>query len=1044
MERKRKCSCSGIWSIKHLKRIALLSVGTLIFGCPATLHASEPVFAESVQQEKRPETVVIKGFVRDRLTNTPLPGVNISDSEKGGGTISHADGSFSLNVAKRDRITLQFTFIGMKTLNIVWNGKPSINVLMEEDFQSISEVVVTGIFERKAESFTGSAATFNTDQLRNIGSQNVLQSLKSLDPSITITESELFGSDPNRLPDLDIQGKTSINDPRNNYTTDPNQPLYVIDGFEATARDVVNLNINRIESLTVLKDAASTAIWGSKAANGVIVIETIKPQPGKIRVEYGGSFGFDIPDLSDYNLMNAAEKIEFERLSGAYNSNDPYLDHNFKELYNQRLRNVLSGVDTYWLKEPIRTGFSHKHNVSVNGGDDTFIYNFGLNYGETQGAMKKSGNDLLGLNVDLQYRTNKMRFQNKTTIESYNEWNPPVSFSEYAEANPYFEKVSGTQPLYLEEFVVDGGGVSKNEPFRSPNPLYNEGLNHINENKNLTFKNNFFAEWRPIDGLKIQGRLMVELRRNKSELFKSPYHTDFATTVANERGEHKKTTNDGNKYSGDITAAYYKLFKEKHQLNLVLTGKLSSEKYITDGYKAVGFASDVIPYPSFSQQNEPNKKPEYNQTEIRANDYFINGGYVFDQRYAFDATLRYDGSSNFGSSNLYTTTWSTGIAWNIHHEKFAKDLFDLLKIRFSVGNPGNNNSKYYTTTTYQYMTQANLFGNGLHINQFGSTGLDWEKTLKYNLGFDLTTRNSRFSMVVDLYKKISDPLIVRLDLPASTGRENLQTNMGRNTIKGIDFKANYNIINRGSERILWGIGINGSSKTAKYSKMGDLSKLNDYMRDEASSLRRFANGYSQYDLWAVPSAGIDPGTGKETFIKKNGEYTFTYDKADEVRIGSSEPDLSGRISTNLVYKGWSASIILHYIIRQDKMNTFLQNRVEGLDRDKVLLKNQDKRALYDRWIKPGDHAKFKDITDIKGTTSYLSSRFMQTENLLSGESISVGYDFAGHNWLEKAHLENLSVRAIFNNIFHCSTIKQERGIDYPFARTAQLTVNVTF
>lgn len=1041
MGRKRLDLCSSRQGMRHFFRAVSLSLFALTLGSNV-LFASDGLPEASAQQQ---QTVVITGTVRDMLTNTPIAGVNVVDVEFGTGVITHGDGTFTLNARRREKINLLFSFVGMRPLEIVWTGQSSMNVLMQEEAENIGEVIVTGFFERKAESFTGSAATYSQEQLRSVGAQNLLESLKTLDPSVTITENNLFGSDPNQLPDLDIRGKTSIYDPRNSYSTDPNQPLYILDGFETTAREVVNLNMNRIASLTILKDAASTAIYGSRAANGVIVIETVKPQAGKLRVDYGGTFSVDVPDLSDYNLMNAEEKLLFEALSGVYNSNDAYTDYDMKELYNRRLRRVMSGVDTYWLKEPVRTGFSNKHNLFFSGGDQTVMYGFGVNYANTNGAMKKSGNEVLGLNLSLQYRTNQFRFENKFSLEHYNQWKPGVSFEEFANTNPYYEKIDGSnQPKYLEEYKAYASGGGLVNTFRSSNPLYNNNLRHIDEMQYLNFKDNFYAEWRPVDGLKILARFSVEARRQKSEFFKSPFHTDFDSTIATERGEYTKGTNDATILSGDISAVYYKLFAEKHQLHLVLTGEVRSHKGVIDSYTATGFTDDMIPYPSFAGQYPTATTPEYNQIDNRVANIFLNGGYVYDQRYAFDFTIRRDGSSNFGRQNLFTTTWSTGFAWNIHHENFGRKNFDMFRLRFTVGNPGNNNTKYFTETTYQYYTKSNVFGSALYVNQYGSSGLDWEKTVQYTLGLDFVSFNRRFSLNVDAYKKVADPLIVNLDLPASTGREDLKANLGRNTINGIDFNAKFNIINRGKERILWGIGVTGSHKTAKYSKMGDMSKLNDYMRDELESARRFADGGSQYDIWAVPSAGIDPSTGNEIYIKKDGTYTFTFDKSDEAIVGNTEPTLNGVISTTFRYKGWNAAIYLRYMFGGDERNTELKNRIEGLTKSDVLGDNQDKRALYDRWISTGDIAKYKRITDVSGKDSYTTSRFVQKRDWLEGEAISVGYDFEGLPWMKKAGISYLSVRAVFNDLFHWSTIRQERGTEYPFARTGSLSINISF
>ncbi|MCD8186391.1 MAG: SusC/RagA family TonB-linked outer membrane protein [Rikenellaceae bacterium] len=1015
-------------------RGAVLLLGVFVLGIHGLLAAGL-----APEETAQPQTMTIKGTVHDKLNNAPVAGVTVVDPQSGAGTVTHANGEFSLTVPQKERVDLRFSFIGMKTVDVAWSGQQNLNVIMEEETEMIGEIVVTGFFKRKAESFTGSVATYDKEQLIAIGGSNILQGLNTLDPSFNITANDIYGSDPNRLPDIDIRGKTGITDPREEYATDPNQPLFILDGFQVDLEDIVKLNVNRIQSVTLLKDAASTAIYGSKAANGVLVIETVRSQPGKMRIDYGGTFSVDIADLSDYNLMNSTEKLQFEQLSGAYWQSDPLLTLDWEAVYNERLHRVLNGVDTYWLKQPVRNGFTHKHNLNVSGGDNTILYGVNVDYAKTQGAMKDSGNESVGVNFDLSYRTSKIRFSNKITVGYTEAWNPPVSFATFAETNPYNvipEDKSGQK--FLEDFWVEG---SVSYHYQVPNPFYNNNLNHLDESDRLNFRDNFVIDWRPLDGMKVEGRFNLETYRAKSEYFKSPYHTDYASASATEKGIYKKTSNERTRYSGQLIASYFRIFQQKHLVNLVGTVDIESSKLKSDSYSVTGFTDDLIPCPAFGSSYS-DALPLFNIVESRQANFFINANYVFDQRYTAEFTLRRDGSSNFGRQNLFTTTWSAGIAWNLQNENFLRDKVEVLKLRFSAGNPGNNNVAYSTETTYKYYSKSSLFGNSLYINQYGSYGLDWQKTLKLNAGVDLITRDRRLSLVADVYKSVTDPLIVRMDIPVSTGRDDLQTNMGRNTIKGFDFKLNYNIIQRFQERIVWSVGVNGSHKSYRYSKMGDLTELNDAYR-ELASLTRYADGAHQTDIWAVRSAGIDPSTEDEVYIKKDGTYTFTYDYHDEVAVGNTEPTLDGVIHTSVRYKGWNAAIYMRYTFGSDAMNTVLFNRIEGLTRSDVLNKNQDKRALYDRWQQPGDVAKFKRIDDLDGK-SYLTDRFLQRKNWLSGESLSIGYDFYGEPWLKKVSLENLSVKLICNNLFHWSTIKQERGTEYPYARTVSLSVNVTF
>ena len=282
-----------------------------------TYEGSSVVVRKRVTVAPKTDGVVIRGVVSDQDGNT-LPGVSVVLKGATLGTASDADGKFALALPSLDGVVLTFTCIGMKTREIAVKDARALNVTLEEDSETIQEVVVTGIYTRNKESFTGSFATYSKEDLKMIGSQNVIQSLKSLDPSMLVLESKQWGSDPNRMPDIEIRGKTSVVGLKTEFDNDPNQPLFILDGIETTLETIVNLNMDRVASVTILKDAASTAIYGSKAANGVIVVETVQPEAGKLRLSYSGNYGIQFADLSAYNLMNASEKLEFERLTGLY------------------------------------------------------------------------------------------------------------------------------------------------------------------------------------------------------------------------------------------------------------------------------------------------------------------------------------------------------------------------------------------------------------------------------------------------------------------------------------------------------------------------------------------------------------------------------------------------------------------------------------------------------------------------------------------------------------------------------------------------------
>ena len=361
------------------------------------------------------KSVTINGVVKDSHGNG-LPGVTVVLKGTTTGVATANDGDFSITIPKRDSVVLVFSFVGMTTKEVVWKGEKTLNVVLLDEVSEMEEVVITGIFTRKAESFTGAATTFKQADLKRMGNQNILQSLKNMDPSFMVMENVDFGSDPNRTPDIQVRGASSLPNVKGEYESNPNQPLFILDGFEATVEKVFDLDMNRVASVTLLKDAAAKAIYGSRAANGVVVIETIQPEKGKLKVSYSGDLNITTPDLSSYDLCNAKEKLQVEWESGRYKAYYP-IDEQFSlEQYNAIEREIARGVNTYWLAKPLRTGVGHKHSLYLEGGDDYLRYGVDLSYNKVAGVMKESSRENVAGAITLSYRYNKMIFRNVLSV----------------------------------------------------------------------------------------------------------------------------------------------------------------------------------------------------------------------------------------------------------------------------------------------------------------------------------------------------------------------------------------------------------------------------------------------------------------------------------------------------------------------------------------------------------------------------------------------------------------------------------------------------
>ena len=989
--------------------------------------------------------VTLKGKVIDAADGYPIIGASVVVDGTSVGAITDVDGNFELKIPKK-KCDIVISCIGYEDEVMVYtlnNASSFGRIVMSANAEQLADVVVTGVYERKKESFTGSSATFKTDELKAVGSSNVLQSLKTLDPSFKMMENTQFGSNPNMMPDIEIRGKSSVVGLKEEYGTDPNQPLFILDGFETTLETIMNLNMNRIASVTLLKDAASTAIYGSKASNGVVVVETKAPARGRLQLSYKGDFGLSLADLSDYNLMNAREKLEFETLAGVYkdNSGNPLAQIRLDALRNERLKEIERGVDTYWLSEPIRPGFTHKHNIYAEGGEDKIRYGIGLSLGNVAGVMKDSDRRTLEGNVDLIYRTGKFQFSNKLSINWLNVSNPIVSFAEYAYANPYYRKYNALggvdRYLYYPEEGVDDYPVA--------NPLWNQHLNSWDRATGFGFTNNFIFEWFVTEGLRFRAKFGLTKQDDDEQSRFSPLDTQFDGVGETEKGLFSHTQISEMVYEGDAAITFGKLFAKKHMVNAVGGFNFSSNGRKVYGYSANGFTDDQFDAPSFANGYPVGDSPDYSESLKRAASFYVNGGYVYDDRYLLDFNYRLDGASMFGTGNRFRNTWSVGTGWNIHKEPFMKgtDFFSLLKIRGSVGNPGNQNfSAYQAFSTYKFNGwMTNVFGTGVILNALGNTELAWQETTNYDVGTDMTFWGDRVNVSFDYYWKHTDPLLAIITTPGSMGVTSVAMNAGSQKTQGWEAILRISPIYRPSEGINWNISINATSSRSVYANIGDsFSALNESGKASLAGTTRYYDGGSPTAIWAVRSAGIDPATGRELFIKKDGTYSFTYDVNDEVVVGDSQPKVEGLVGTMLYYKGLSVGCYFRYRWGGQVFNSSLFQKVENIGTQDVY-NNQDKRALYDRWSETNREAYFKGISLVQKTEK--SSRFVMDDNSFVGESFNIGYEFPDRI-ARRMRLGALNVQMTMTDVFRATSVRVERGIDYPFARTVTMSLGVTF
>jgi TonB-linked SusC/RagA family outer membrane protein len=1002
--------------------------------------------------------VIVKGTVVDE-TGKPIPGASIRIKQSDTRLLSrivtsNGEGQFSIE-ARSESDILVISFVGYKTQEI--KLKPNqglLTVRMEVSETAMKDVVITGTgITRNKNSFTGATATFSGDQLKSIGNNNIIQSLRTLDPSFIQMENNLAGANPNLLPNIEVRGKSSVPTVtlRDQFGADPNrpgpnQPLFILDGFETTLQNIVDLDINRVGSVTILKDAASTALYGARASNGVIVVETIKPKAGELQFSYTNDFRVEAPILSVYNMMNAEEKLRFEVLSGRYTapSGSTSRQVELDQLYNDHLNLVKEGVDTYWLNEPVRTGFSENNSIFAQGGDATFRFGVGLNYKSQTGVMKGSGRDTWSGNINLTYRKNKLNINNNLFVRGYSSTESPYgSFSNFVSANPYFKK--NTTDRYLEQTRTSNGALLKIR-----NPLYDAFLPNVDGAKNLEVQNNLQLTYNLSPDLQLAAGVQLIKGSVNRVVFLAPEHSSFEEVAVLRKGSYTSTESDNFSYQANALLTYGKVIAEKHSFTANARLEANNREFRSLAFTAEGFPEGSEGNPRFAYSYKNNGVPSAASNVYRTVSATASFNYAYDQRFLFDASYRLDGSTAFGSNKQFSPYWSSGLGWNLHRETFLESStwINRLKLYGNIGITGNQNyGNVSSTSTYDYNsnTNYNQFGQGVTLSTVGNPNLAPQKTRQISGGIDFSLFKDRLTGYINGYNKYTDPLVVAVDLSSSTGLVAFPFNVGTLNTLGMEIKLGYSPILNLEERKVWTLSITGSTYKSKYDGFGNalasLNKQSELSKTLSTALLRFNDGYSPDDIWAARSLGIDPGTGREMFLRPDGQYTFDYNAANVEAVGNTNPVVEGVASSYFSYKGFNLGINLRYQFGGDIFNTALYDKVENITLAGVAL-NQDRRALYDRWQRPGDVSRFKAISQTSITPK--SSRFVQTNNTITGESISFGYTFDRQNWLKRYGLSTVSLTAIGNDIFQSSSVFRERGTDYPFAKTVSLSLRASF
>ena len=1004
------------------------------------------------RSEGKGDEVFVSGQVFDRDTQESLIGATVLITDGTGkdqsarGCVTDIDGKFSLRLNRKESISI--SFVGYETVskqilkdenNLLIELKPSIEM---------AEVVVTGISRRSKDSFTGNYVEVKGDDLRRMSPTNILKGIQFFDPSFKIIENNLAGSDPNAEPDFQIRGDQSFGSKSSNsmdlmldnVSSRPNTPLFVLDGFIVPMSRILDLDPERVENITVLKDAAATSVYGSRAANGVVVVETKVAPDGALSVSYNGTMTVQTPDLTDYNMMDAATKLDTEWRAGLYNPTNAAQ----MNLYNSYRRNVLGGVDTYWLSKPLRTAIQNRHSLSVAGGTDVFRYSLDINAAMQPGVMKESSNGTKGVNFNMTYLKDKFTMRANVSLSESNSSNSPYgSYSQYTRLNPYYIPVDANgQPIK----VLDNNTVSGQSKVIT-NPLYDATVGIKDVTNSLSMNTSLSLEYMILKNLRITEQLSYTRGLAGTDKFLPADHTSFELEDdLTRKGSYFKSTGEMSSWSSNL-GINYNLVVDDHLFSVFGNWTVNEDKNNYVNLSATGYPDAHMDDFIFGNKMETSMSNIGSENISRSIGLIGQFSYSYDNRYSADFNISGEASSRYANHDL-VPFWSVGGRWNVHNEKWMQGYLSNLVLRASYGITGEQNFspsdaiEYYTFsgTMRPYSSFPVL---GALLSGLNNTGLGWAKTHNTSLSLDLGFWKNRVNVAFNYYNNITKELLTSYDLAPSTGFATMVMNAGELQNRGFDVTLNVVAMQNLRKQFFWTVSANANANKNKIRKLSDyLKKVNEQQMASADApLPQYREGESTTTLYVVRSLGVDPVTGKEVYLKRDGTKTFVWNANDKVAVGDLNPKISGTVSSSINWKDMSCTLGFTYKYGGIVYNQTLVDKIENQN----VAYNLDYRAGQGRWEKPGDVTPYVGFSPT-GANTPASTRFIMDDNEIRLATLNLGYRFTGEDfkYLRRANIDVLALNFTTNDLARISSIKMERGLDYPFARSYTLSLSIMF
>lgn len=987
--------------------------------------------------------VVLRGIVVDALGD-PLIGVTVQQKDTKNMTVTNLEGRYELTVSGALPVTLTYSYIGMKKLMKSINSQAELTVKMQDDATTIKDVVIVGAYGtmQKRSDLVGSAYQVGSKELENLPKGRLDTMLDGLMPGVKIDINS--DSPDNSRPrfNVRVRGDGSL--------SASSEPLWVVDGVPMFTGGTTNqmpgqnytisplsfLNPDDIESITVLKDATATSIYGADGGNGVVLVTTKKGREGKTNVSVNVEYGVANIDRSTApKVLNAQQFMELARESYANAGLDP---RTFP--YQDNELNQFSTTDTDWLDVYYDTGSTFQGNVAVNGGSDKTKYYLSGSYYRNQSTIIGNKQQRFSLRTNMDFQLHKKVKLSSILSASYNTNDLFNMGRDFYENLPIYSPYNPDGTLRLYNQFVDGIDADGNVTYRRQKFFNSVAEREQNENtqKALYVNANFSLRYDVLPGLQYTGQFGVDFQSNLEQMYSSQKNWS-GTSVIGTEGYSTRQSAHINNWNTIHRLNFNRTFG-LHTIGALVGFEAGSRDYTVVGSTGSGFINDYIQDVSYANTRNGSN---YSSTTRKAS-FLGQATYSFDHRYYLTANARRDGNSQFGSDVRWADFASVGVSWNVHNEKFFRvPWITVLKLKVSYGANGNSRLGSQEALGLYAYGDSYAYNGEIGGTQSGTPNhtLSWETTYKTNLGFRIELLN-RFDIDFDWYNHHTKNLLSNLDVSRTTGDTKVYRNVGELRNRGFDLTlTSKNIVSQKDDGFRWETELNLAHNT------NVLLKLYNGIQKNFGTYS-YIEGYDVSTMFLVRWAGVDPADGMPMWYDKDGNVTKLYSTDNRVAGDNSHSDVTGGMTNTLSYKGFSLRFLLNYQFGGYAFTSF--GRAMFSDGYYSASQNQAIEQM-DRWQQPGDVAlNPKPIWGVSTSSVMNSTRYLYNKTLIRLQNVVLSYRFP-RDIIKPVGLTQCTVSLVGNNLFAYSPYASSDHNSYktcmsgyPAERSFSLSVNIGF